>query len=349
MTIDMPRIFFSYARADAEFVLKLANDLRSAGINLWIDQLDIPPGDRWDSAVESALVASPCLLVVLSPASVVSQNVMDEVAFALGSNKKVVPVLHRRCDIPFRIQRLQYIDFTTTYHDGFTQLLKALNVVQPSQTAQATAQTVRPGEATSGVTRIKPGISTKRLIYPLIAGLLAAVIGISYWIYASRPTGGGETKPVETRQGKFSDELSTVQWGLQILHIAEADVYVERYYQKRSIIRPKGPNDILIIIDARLKNLLQETQSPLLTERVPGNTGLIDIQGHSYQPLDYDARQEQGKFGSYAGAALLPGAVADFALIFSVPKGTKPKALVFTLSSYPNMRNGMDVQISLEK
>ena len=45
--------------------------------------------------------------------------------------------------------------------------------------------------------------------------------------------------------------------------------------QKKRIIRPKGPNDILIIIDARLKNLLQETQSPLLTEREPGNTGLI--------------------------------------------------------------------------
>jgi hypothetical protein len=153
---------------------------------------------------------------------------------------------------------------------------------------------------------------------------------------------------VETRQGKFSDELSTVQWGFQILRIAQADVYVERYYQKKRIIRPEGPNDILIIIDARLKNLLQETQSPLLTERKPGNTGLIDIQGHSYQPLDYDARQEQDKIGSYAGARLLPGAVADFALIFSVPKGTKPKALVFTLNDYPTFK-GTDVQISLEK
>ena len=49
MTVDLPKVFFSYARADAEFVLKLANDLRSAGISLWIDQLDITPGERWDS------------------------------------------------------------------------------------------------------------------------------------------------------------------------------------------------------------------------------------------------------------------------------------------------------------
>src|SRR5262245_16537867 len=102
MTVDTPTIFFSYARADAVFALKLANDLRSAGVNLWIDQLDIPAGDRWDIAVGNALKASPRLLLVLSPAAVESQNVMDEVAFALESNKNIVPVLHRRCDIPFR-------------------------------------------------------------------------------------------------------------------------------------------------------------------------------------------------------------------------------------------------------
>ena len=89
MTVDPQKIFCSYSRVDTGFVLKLANDLRSAGVSLWIDQLDIPPGARWDSAVENALMASSCLLVVLSSASVVSQNVMDEVAFALENQKKI--------------------------------------------------------------------------------------------------------------------------------------------------------------------------------------------------------------------------------------------------------------------
>ena len=44
----MSRLFFSYSRADGEFVLKLASDLRAAGIDLWLDQEDIPPGERWD-------------------------------------------------------------------------------------------------------------------------------------------------------------------------------------------------------------------------------------------------------------------------------------------------------------
>ena len=30
------KLFFSYARADSEFVLRLAEDMRSAGVDLWI-------------------------------------------------------------------------------------------------------------------------------------------------------------------------------------------------------------------------------------------------------------------------------------------------------------------------
>ncbi len=191
MTTDSPRVFFSYARADAEFVLKLANDLRAAGIGLWIDQLDISPGERWDSAVESALKASPCLLVVLSPASVASQNVMDEVALALATNKKVVPVLHTQCDIPFRMQRLQYVDFTTTYGGAFTQLLSVLsgvNVAQPVQSSQSPARAAHPDHAASGFTARGPQRAAKWLIYPLVAASLAAVLGVTYWATSGTPT-----------------------------------------------------------------------------------------------------------------------------------------------------------------
>lgn len=135
MTVEAPKVFFSYARADTEFVLRLAKDLRSAGTNLWVDQLDIRAGDRWDGAVEEALKACPYLLVILSPASVASQNVMDEVSVGLEANKRIVPVRYRDSEIPFRLKRLQYIDFTVDYDKGFTQLLKALNVVQPGRTS----------------------------------------------------------------------------------------------------------------------------------------------------------------------------------------------------------------------
>src|SRR5215831_15565065 len=96
------RYFFSYARKDTEFVLKLATELRSAGINLWLDQLDILGGQRWDRAIQEALETCTGMIAVLSPESVDSTNVMDEMSYALEEGKLVVPVVHQPCNIPFR-------------------------------------------------------------------------------------------------------------------------------------------------------------------------------------------------------------------------------------------------------
>ena len=115
MSIAEVQYFFSYARKDAEFVLKLATKLRAVGVNLWLDQLDILGGQRWDQAVEGALEACQGMIAVLSPESLASNNMMDEVSYALDKEKLVVPVILRPCNIPFRLRRIQHIDFNIDY------------------------------------------------------------------------------------------------------------------------------------------------------------------------------------------------------------------------------------------
>jgi hypothetical protein len=104
--------FLSYARADSEQVLPIAKQLREAGARLWLDQLDIVRGEYWDRAVEEALQTCDCLVVMLSPAAVRSENVMDEVAYAIEKGKRIVPVLLESCEIPLRLRRRQHIDLT---------------------------------------------------------------------------------------------------------------------------------------------------------------------------------------------------------------------------------------------
>lgn len=130
---ELKYFFFSYAREDAEFVLKLAQKLRAVGVKLWLDQLDIFGGQHWDSAIEGALETCTDMIIVLSPESSASPNVMDEVAYALEKGKKIVPILLRSCDIPFRLRRVQYIDFTSGYDTGYRALLGALHIDQPAQ------------------------------------------------------------------------------------------------------------------------------------------------------------------------------------------------------------------------
>jgi hypothetical protein len=139
MSTEDLRYFFSYARTDSEFVLQVAKDLRAVGANLWLDQLDIVPGQRWDRAVEEALKTCKGLIVVLSPESLDSNNVMDEVSYALEEGKLVVPIVVRSSDIPFRLRRVQRIDFTANYDTGFSQLLRAMHLEQPLSPLEATA------------------------------------------------------------------------------------------------------------------------------------------------------------------------------------------------------------------
>ncbi len=144
---DVPIAFFSYCREDSEFALKLAADLKVAGAQVWIDQLDIEPGTPWDRAVEEALTHSPRMLVVLSPVSVNSDNVRDEVSFALSRQKRVIPVLYRDCEVPFRLARLQHIDFRPDYARALTILLRALGVGQAPQSHAVPGAAVAAGVA----------------------------------------------------------------------------------------------------------------------------------------------------------------------------------------------------------
>jgi hypothetical protein len=152
-------IFLSYARADSEIALKLTRDLKAAGVPIWLDQLDIPPGERWDRAVEAALESSKCLLVILSPNSVSSENVMDEASYAMDEKKEVVPVIIQQCKRPLRMRRLQFIDFTGDYNTSLKRLLGVLGkgsdrkeppagkdaAVSPSRALPVA--TVEPGDA----------------------------------------------------------------------------------------------------------------------------------------------------------------------------------------------------------
>lgn len=116
---DKRRTFISYPRKNADFALQLARELKAAGFNIWIDQLDIPAGARWDDEIQNALTNCGIFMVILTPASIMSENVKDEIGYAIDSRKRILPVLLEPCDIPFRMRRFHYVDFTKTdYPNG---------------------------------------------------------------------------------------------------------------------------------------------------------------------------------------------------------------------------------------
>jgi hypothetical protein len=120
-------IFFSYSRADGfDFAARLGSDLNAKGFDVWLDKEDIRAGTEWDREIEKALENCDCLLYIETPKSVASNNVLNEVYFALEQNKKVIPIILIDSKTPFRLQRLQHIDFTKDYDAPFTLLVKEL-------------------------------------------------------------------------------------------------------------------------------------------------------------------------------------------------------------------------------
>ncbi len=120
------KTFLSYSRANKDFAIKLAKELKAEGFLVWLDQLDIPAGSRWDREVERALKESEIFMIILTQASVDSENVMDEIGYAIDTRKRFLPVLLEDCDVPLRLRRFQYVDFTTKSFDEGVESAKEL-------------------------------------------------------------------------------------------------------------------------------------------------------------------------------------------------------------------------------
>lgn len=156
--------------------MRLAGDLKAEGAAVWLDQLSIEPGSQWDRAIEDALKSASCMLLILSPASAKSKNVMDEVNFALDEDKTLVPVLYQDCEVPWRLRRIQYIDFRTDYHHALRTLIAHLNA---HQAGTATALPDRQVTSTQGSNRSVPNNSRFNLGVARDHKLLAVALSVS--------------------------------------------------------------------------------------------------------------------------------------------------------------------------
>ncbi|MFC7357201.1 toll/interleukin-1 receptor domain-containing protein [Jejudonia soesokkakensis] len=230
-------IFFSYSRDNSEFVLQLAKELRESGATVWLDQLDIKPGSHWDKSIETALEESPTLVVVLSKASVASHNVMDEVSYALEEGKTVVPVLYEACEIPFRLRRLQFADFTSSHEKGMATLRTALqndstSVYERTQPKPTAANTAEEGSsfkktkqhATDSKSIHSSGKSKKPIIYAVVA--LVAIVAI-YGIYSA--VAGGEKDMMALCKADWQELETTMTEGKEINELAALRKHIELY------------------------------------------------------------------------------------------------------------------------
>jgi TolB-like protein len=96
MTTD---IFISYSRQDSVHALALADTLRGTDAQVWMDTSSLTAAETWSAEIVSAIRSCHTLIVLLSPASVASKNVMKEVGLASEREKRIVPIILEECEL----------------------------------------------------------------------------------------------------------------------------------------------------------------------------------------------------------------------------------------------------------
>ena len=88
----MADIFISYSSKDREKAEQLIELLSSAGLSVWIDKQGIDVSTSWSGEIVDAIDGCKAFVVLLSPSSIESKNVVREVALAFEKNKKILPL-----------------------------------------------------------------------------------------------------------------------------------------------------------------------------------------------------------------------------------------------------------------
>ena len=74
-----PKVFLSHSKKDKVFIEKLANDLRSCGIDVWYDEWEIPPGESIRKKIfEDGITSCDMFFVYLTENSIPSYWVQKE-------------------------------------------------------------------------------------------------------------------------------------------------------------------------------------------------------------------------------------------------------------------------------
>src|SRR5512138_2200887 len=122
--------FISYSREDANLQRRIVAELRSRGINVWVDIENLIPGSpAWEREIERAIRGAAGVIVLLSPDANNSEWVRREISFAEQHQKRIFPVLIQGDEddsIPLRLAAHQRVDLRRNFDEGLDALANAL-------------------------------------------------------------------------------------------------------------------------------------------------------------------------------------------------------------------------------
>ena len=105
------RIFISHALTDCDWVRAFAESLKAEGVQVWLDELQVPAGERLEKATEQGLRGSDVVAFVITADNVRGPNLLFELGAAVAMGKRAVPIVSKNLSLselpyPLRVRRV---------------------------------------------------------------------------------------------------------------------------------------------------------------------------------------------------------------------------------------------------
>lgn len=128
----MLKIFLCHGNEDKPAVRDLYRRLRTDGLDPWLDEQDLVPGQKWEPEIRKAVRRSDVVLVCLSKRSASKEGfVQKEIKFALDTADEkpegaiyLIPLKLDECQVPDRLAEWQCVNLFE--RDGYSKLVRAL-------------------------------------------------------------------------------------------------------------------------------------------------------------------------------------------------------------------------------
>ena len=130
--MNTPVAFLSYSSEDKIVATKIANYLRSNGIDVWFDSWEIKAGDSLVSKIfKEGLSKCSFFIVLISNNSINSKWVKEELNKAfikrIEGTTKIIPLRIENCKVPTEISDLRWIDISEkNLEEGLREVLKTI-------------------------------------------------------------------------------------------------------------------------------------------------------------------------------------------------------------------------------
>ncbi|MBX9865201.1 MAG: toll/interleukin-1 receptor domain-containing protein [Hyphomicrobium sp.] len=161
--MSAPRVFISHASEDKDrFVVDFARRLRENGVDAWLDQWEMKPGDSLvDKIFEEGLKQARAVIVVLSKVSVLKPWVREELNASMvnriSRGTKLIPVVIDECDVPESLRSTvwQRVDDVKDYGESLQRILSAIfDVSDKPSIGKAPARFVGAEPLIPGLSRV---------------------------------------------------------------------------------------------------------------------------------------------------------------------------------------------------